>query len=143
MNNTISFKLLKKEDIKDMLVLISQMHPELTSNEIESLQTEMFTHSNYRCFGLFYDQQLIGISSCWISVRFYSGKQLEVVNVIIDNNLQSKGYGKLFFNYIEEWANQHECKSVELNTYVHNSRSHKFYFNSGYSIYGYHFVKPL
>ena len=33
--------------------------------------------------------------------------------------------------------------TVELNTYVTNDRSHKFYFNQGYSILGYHFQKEL
>ena len=137
------FKLLSAEDMNHIASLVHQMHPELTLDEIESLQQEMFSHSNYKCFGLFEDERLIGISSGWISVRFYSGRQLEVVNVTIDDQLQSKGYGQFFFDNIEYWAKQNDCKSVELNTYVHNSRSHKFYFNQGYSIYGYHFVKPL
>jgi hypothetical protein len=44
---------------------------------------------------------------------------------------------------MEDWARQHKCQSVELNTYVQNPRSHKFYFNQGHSIIGYHFQKKL
>ena len=87
--------------------------------------------------------QPTGISSAWTTVRLYSGKQLEVDNVVIDSSQQSKGLGKLFFEFIENWAKKNEYKTIELNTYVQNSKSHKFYYNLGYSILGFHFWKHI
>ena len=75
--------------------------------------------------------------------RLYSDKQLEIDNVIIDDSIQSNGYGQLFMNEIESWAILNNCKTIELNTYVQNDRSHKFYFNLGFSILGFHFHKQL
>ena len=103
----------------------------------------MFTFHNYKCFGFFEENKLIGVSSGWLSVRLYSDKQLEIDNLIVDPEIQSKGYGKLFLNEIELWAKKEGCKTIELNTYVQNTRSHKFYFNQGFHILGYHFQKEL
>ena len=103
----------------------------------------MFSFDHYHCFGIFKDNNLVGLSSGWVTVRFYCGKQLEVDNLMIEPELQSKGYGKILMEYLENWAKDNGCLTVELNTYVFNERSHKFYFNQGYKIIGYHFQKSL
>ncbi|VXB77050.1 GNAT family N-acetyltransferase (fragment) [Flavobacterium sp. 9AF] len=112
-------------------------------NLIKKRQQEMFQFSNYICFGLYLENKLIAITCGWIMVRIYSGKQLEIDNVILDKEHHSKGYGTILLNYIEEWAKQNEFETIELNTYVQNYRSHKFYFNQGYKILGYHFQKKI
>jgi len=103
----------------------------------------MFQLENYHCFGFYDGEKLVGLSSGWITVRLYSGKQLEVDNVIIHTDERSKGYGKVFLRLLEDWAITNDCQTIELNTYVGNSRSHKFYFNEGYTILGFHFQKHL
>ena len=138
-----SVKILNKEYISQILYLTKQLNPTIAISELESRQLQMFEFENYKCFGLFQNDQLIGVSSGWITVRLYSGKQLEIDNFIIDSTIQSKGYGKLFINEIESWAKAANCKTVELNTYVQNDRSHKFYFNQGFRILGFHFQKLL
>ena len=104
---------------------------------------EMFNYPTYHCFGLWQKGKLIAMSNGWITVRFYSGKQLEVDNVIVDPEIRSQGVGKYFFAEIQQWAVENGCKTIELNTYVQNSKSHKFYFNEGYAILGFHFQKVL
>ena len=103
----------------------------------------MFDIDNYRCFGLFEFDNLIGICSGWITVRHYSGKQMEIDNVIITQAHRSKGYGKQFIEFIEQWSRDKGCHTIELNTYVTNTRSHKFYYDLGFKILGFHFYKPL
>lgn len=135
--------LLTDKNIVEIAKLGKQLNSKLSIEKIESYLKEMFTFSNYNCFGLYQNEELIGISSGWVTVRLYCGKQLELDNVIIDNKLQSKGLGTHFFELIENWANEQNFDSIELNTYVQNSKSHKFYFNKGFSIIGYHFQKKL
>jgi GNAT superfamily N-acetyltransferase len=139
----LKFEILSEKYLSEIVNLGQKLNPEKTIQELKILQKEMFQLPAYKCFGLFLEGKLIGISSGWITVRLYSGKQLEVDNVIIDNDIQSKGYGKHFFKFIEEWGKENKCKSIELNTYVQNSRSHKFYYNLGFSILGFHFWKSI
>ncbi len=69
-------------------------------------------------------------------IRIYCGQQLELDNVVIARKLQSKGLGTIIFDKIEKWALKKGYQSKSLNTYVSNSRSHKFYFNQGCNILG-------
>ncbi len=133
MTNKIEFKILSKNEIEEIGFLGQQLNPKLTFEQTIVNLKQMFDFKTYTCFGIFQNDKLVGISSGWTTVRLYSGKQLEVDNVIIDKTLQSKGIGKHFFECIENWAKQNEYKTIELNTYVQNSKSHKFYFNLGYT----------
>ena len=143
MMNKIDLKILEKIDVEKIAVLGQQLNPDLSLQQTKDYFLQMFDFQNYICFGVFLNEELVGISSAWTTVRLYSGKQLEVDNVIIDKQQQSKGLGKLFFEYIENWAKEKEYKTIELNTYVQNSKSHKFYYNLGFDILGFHFLKRL
>jgi GNAT superfamily N-acetyltransferase len=143
MKSKIEFDILSSNEIVAIAKLGKQLNPKLSEEELQDYLIQMFAFDNYICFGVFQDGQLIGISSGWTTIRFYSGKQLEVDNVIIDETYQSKGVGKLFFEYIEDWAKKNSYKTIELNTYVQNSKSHKFYYNQGFSVLGFHFWKQL
>lgn len=143
MTDNIDFKILTREHLEDIALLSQQLNPKLTLEEIRHSLHQMFDFANYNCFGVFLNNKLVGLLGGWITVRLHSGKQLEVDNLIIDASLRSKGIGKLFFEFIEKWATQNQCKTVELNTYLQNSKSHKFYFNLGYSILGFHFGKDI
>lgn len=143
MNLAPQFKILNQNQIPEIAKLGVQLNPKFSEDQLQNYLQQMFLMPTYYCFGLYHEDKLIGISSGWITIRFYSGKQLEVDNVVIDKIYQSKGFGKFFFEHIEQWAMENECKTVELNTYVRNIRSHKFYYNHSYSILGFHFWKEL
>ena len=56
---------------------------------------------------------------------------------------RNKGLGKKLFDFVETHAKGKGCEAIELNTYVSNAPSHKFYFNIGFSIIGFHFMKKI
>jgi len=131
------FKALSIDHLQMILPLTHQLNPKRSLVELEQLQISMFNLPRYKCFGLFEGDHLIAVSSCWLTTRLYSGKQLELDNVIVDGKYQSKGIGNMLLNKIETWAKSIDCKTIELNTYVTNGRSHKFYYNQGFEISGY------
>ncbi len=128
---------------KTALYLLQHLNPSMSPNLIENHLSAMADMPNYTCFGLFLDNKMVGISSGWITVRIYCGKQLEIDNVVIDPNHQSKGLGAFFMNAIKQWSAQKNFTAIGLNTYVQNTPSHKFYFNHGFGIIGYHFEHTL
>ncbi len=139
----VTLQTLTAKDISQIIPFIQELNPELNPAVIQENQRDMFSISNYRCFGLFQGDNLIGISSGWITIRHYSGKQIEIDNVIIASTHQSNGYGAQFIELLEQWSREQECKTLELNTYLDNPRSHKFYFAQGFKILGFHFYKEL
>ena len=142
-NDDLEFRELTAADIDTIAPLANKLHPHMDRRIVRSHLAEMFQFPTYHCFGLFEQAKLIAMSNGWITIRIYSGKQLEVDNVIVDPDERSKGVGKYFFVKIDEWAKNNGCQTIELNTFVANSKSHKFYFNEGYKILGFHFQKTL
>jgi len=143
MNNLIIKTINPLKNLSTVKELLLQLNPNKGEKDIELMIRQMHAFKNYKCFGLYENAKILGISSGWTSIRIYCGKQLELDNVVIDKNLQSKGLGKIFFDKIEEWSMQEDYQSISLNTYVSNSRSHKFYFNQGFNILGFHFQKLI
>ena len=45
--------------------------------------------------------------------------------------------------WIENYVKGKGYEAIELNTYVQNYPSHKFYYNLGFEILGYHFLKKI
>lgn len=139
----LKLKTLSLGDLDLIIPLVQQLNPHLDIEIMKERQTTMFGITNYHSFGFYKDKELVGLCSGWITVRIYSGKQLEIDNVIIDSNCQSKGLGKQFIQLIEDWAAACDCNSVELNAYLNNTRGHKFYHNQGYEILGFHYRKKI
>lgn len=139
----VELKKLTVSDISKISNFGVLLNPSKTILEIENSLTEMFQFGNYHCFGLFQNGILVGISGGWITVRIYSGKQLEIDHFVIDDKIRSAGLGKQFVTLLEEWALKNNCKTVELNAYVQSERAHKFYFKMDYKILGFHFQKNI
>ena len=140
---SISFNIIPTEKLLDIIPLLQQLN---TSTPIEILKQrvlEMGNYQNYECVGAFDNEKLIGISGLWYSTRHYVGKSVEPDHVIIDDTYRGKNIGKLFFNWIYNYTKKKGCEAIELNSYTGNRKSHKFYCNEGYEIYGFHFVKVM
>ena len=140
--DTISFKIIEKNNITDILPLLSQLNKRTPAETLKERVLEM-AEQNYECAGMYHKDELIGICGLWFVTRHYAGKSAEPDHVYIKEAYQSKGLGKTFFQYIENYLKDNGIEAMELNTYTENRKSHKFYYNLGMEIYGYHFLKIL
>ena len=138
----ITIKILAKENIFDIIPLLKQLNEKTPSKLLKSRLLEM-TEQNYECAVMFDKDKLIGVCGIWYMTRHYIGKSMEIDHVIIDDNYQNKGLGKYFLKWIYNHAKSKGCEASELNAYTSNPKSHKFYYNEGYNIYGFHFLKVL
>ena len=137
------FKIIEKENINSVISLVQRLNDNKVSYAVlEQRFSEMITQ-NYECAVIYDNNDLIGVSGLWFSTRHYSGKSVEADHVYIDDAYRGKGLGKQFFEWIYNYALEKGCEAVELNTYVSNYASHKFYYNEGFNIFGYHFFKKL
>lgn len=139
----MNFIQLNHTDIPAIIPLVKHLGNDLSDGELKLFFKQMFLMDNYHCFGWEEDGVLLALSSVWISLRLYSGKQAEIDNFIVHPEAQGKGIGKKFLNALEKWALSENCLNLELNTYTQNRRSHKFYYREGYEIFGFHFIKKL
>jgi len=137
------FKILDKREIKSIIPLVKELSGHKVSDTLlEARFTEM-VEQNYECAVVFHEDKLIGVTGLWYCTRHYSGKSVELDHVIIDKRYRNSGLGKSFMEWIEGYIKAKGYEALELNTYVQNYPSHKFYYNLGFEILGYHFVKKL
>ncbi|PQJ19647.1 GNAT family N-acetyltransferase [Tenacibaculum sp. SG-28] len=139
----LNYKTINKEDIEIILPLLRVVNTTTPIDILRKRLHEMSAYSNYECVGVFDQETLIGISGLWYATRHYIGKSVEPDHVVIDEKYRGKNVGKLFFAWIYEYTKKKGCEAMELNTYTSNRKSHKFYYNEGFEIYGFHFLKIL
>ncbi|WGH75504.1 GNAT family N-acetyltransferase [Tenacibaculum tangerinum] len=139
----IRFNPISKEDILTILPLLKKINTTTPHDILETRVLEMVDYSNYECVGAYDGDSLIGICGLWYSTRHYIGKSVEPDHVIVDETYRGKNIGKEFFKWIYEYTLAKGCEAVELNTYTANRKSHKFYYNEGFEIYGFHFLKII
>jgi GNAT superfamily N-acetyltransferase len=142
MDGTVTFRLMEPDELEDILPLMEDTHPDIPLELLEDRLAAM-RDSHYGCVGGYCDEQLVAVCGFWITTRFYCGKQLEVDNVAVDGIHRSKGIGRDMMAWVCDYARSIGCLTCELNTYVNNTRSHKFYMNEGFDIIGYHMEKEL
>ncbi|MDT0551792.1 GNAT family N-acetyltransferase [Urechidicola vernalis] len=138
----IKIKIIEKDRILDIVPLIQQLNDQTPFELLKERILEMI-EQNYECAVMYDNEKLIGVCGIWYMTRHYIGKSMEVDHVIIDNTYRGQGLGRLFFDWIYKHAKSKGCEASELNTYTGNPKSHKFYYNEGYEIKGFHFLKVM
>lgn len=139
----LAFNKILKKDLQLVIPFIRELGEFKTDTAIlEDRLGEMFDQ-NYECFGVYFQEELIGVFGLWFMTRHYAGRSCEPDHIFIKPTFQNKGVGKEIFAFIFSYAEEKGCETAELNSYVHNFRSHKFYMNHGFVIKGYHFLKKL
>ena len=136
----LDYKFIAPENILSIMPLLTQVNKKTPVEVLEKRLKEMVSQ-NYKCLGIYDGEKLIGICGLWFMTRHYCGRSMEPDHVMIDPAYQNKGIGKQLFEWLFKYADDNGIEATELNTYVNNHGSHKFYFNLGYIIKGYHFVR--
>ena len=126
------FAIIPAEDILIALPFISKLNEGSVSEEILKQRLLEMQEQHYQCLGVYDAHTLIGVCGMWFQTRHYAGKSCEVDHVIISDDYRNQGIGKKMMAYIYDYAKKKKCNWVELNTFVHNFPSHKFYYNEGF-----------
>jgi GNAT superfamily N-acetyltransferase len=133
-------KLIPNEKIEIIIPLLKELNATTDEKILKNRVLEMVTQ-NYKCVGIYNNNNLIGISGLWFLTRHYCGKVIEPDHVIINDQFRNKGLGKKLFDWIYNYAQSIGYEASELNTYIANEKSHKFYEAEGYRKLGYHYLK--
>ncbi|MBU2939293.1 GNAT family N-acetyltransferase [Lacinutrix sp. C3R15] len=140
---SLSFKIIEKENLADVIPLVYKLNEEKISKTILMQRFKEMQVQNYQCAGVYDADLLVGVAGMWFFTRHYSGKSMELDHVYINEAYRNQGLGKKFMSWINDYALSKNVETIELNTYVQNFASHKFYFNEGFKILGYHFLKKF
>lgn len=129
-------------EMEERFSLVKQLNPKLEKDSYSEMLNAMLKNG-YRMIAAFKENECVGVSGFWIATKIYSGKYVELDNVITDENYRSKGIGKLLSDWIIEEAKKQRCKVAMLDAYVENYKGHRFYFREGFTVRGFHFIKKI
>jgi GNAT superfamily N-acetyltransferase len=135
-------ELVDKEEMLKYLPVLHELYPSLSLEKYSSELDEMIP-CRYGQVGVFDEGECIAICGFWIGNKLWIGKYLELDNIVVRASHRSQGVGKLMFDFLERKALEQQCKMLSLDSYTHNFKAHKFFYNEGYGPKGFHFVKLL
>lgn len=131
-----------KDEMMEQISVLHAIYPSLTVEEYDR-ELDQMLQNNYGQVAVFDDQICIGISGFWIGTKLWCGKYLELDNIVVLEKYRSKGVGKLLFDFLHKKALENDCTMLSLDSYTHNFKAHKFFYNQGFSPKGFHFINIL
>ncbi|HLT42263.1 MAG TPA: GNAT family N-acetyltransferase [Sphingobacteriaceae bacterium] len=142
-DNAISVRIIDAKEIFTILPLLQKLGNYLVPEATLKERLLEMTQQNYECLGVYRTNVLIGICGLWFQTRHYAGRSIEMDHLIIDDAYRSNGIGKIIVDFVTDYAKKKLCNWIELNSYVNNFSSHKFFYKQGFVAKGFHFIKEL
>lgn len=134
--------LTQKSEMLPHCALIQQLSPGVTAERYAHMLDDMLAHG-YRMVAVFEGAVCVGISGIWVATKLYSGRYLEMDNVVVADTQRSKGIGRLLTDFVTSLARSEGCETIMLDAYLENEKAHAFYERAGFVKRGYHFIKKI
>ncbi|MFT6077816.1 MAG: GNAT superfamily N-acetyltransferase [Myxococcota bacterium] len=132
-----------KEQIALVFPILVQHHKHIDQKDFLKSIDEILEENNYQMIGAYAQDELVGIAGYWVLTRFYSGKYIQVGNMVIDEKYRNLGIGNKLVNFIELEGKKQGCQHFILDSRMDNEKSHDFYLREGFEMMGYHFMKDI
>jgi GNAT superfamily N-acetyltransferase len=120
-------------DYDKMADLAGQLGYECTGKEVRARLDEMQDTNQYAVYvAVLPGGRIAG----WIGVYLFRTVELdssaEISGLVVDQQVRSRGIGKVLLDAAEEWARSHGCSAISVRANVMRDRAHRFYGNNGY-----------
>lgn len=118
------------EEIVACFSVISELRPHLSLEDFVSLVARMQKNHGYELAYLD-DTGIKAVAGIRIAEWLYTGKYLEIDDLITTASERSKGYGAKLFDWVADYAREQNCVQLRLVSGVHRADAHRFYLNKG------------
>ena len=119
--------------------VISQLRPHLGPSEFLAAVRRQEVQG-YRLLALEEDDQVRAAVGYRVTEMLRTGRVLVIDDFVTDSTARSRGYGRLLHDRLVEEARSAGCTTVELDSAVHRTDAHRFYFRRRMSVVAFHFV---
>lgn len=120
-------------DYDGMAQLAGQLGYSCTADEIKSRVTEMLDLNQH---AVYIAELPGGQVAGWIGLHVFRSVEQEgcagISGLIVDEQIRSRGIGKLLLEAAENWARKQCCNAISVHSNVTRERAHRFYRNNGY-----------
>lgn len=125
------------EDMSDVLRLITELA--VFENEPDAVHISLETlikhgtgpHPLFTCFVAEDNKHIVGMALVYFRFSTWEGKSLHLEDLIVSKEYRGKGYGKLLYNKVMQYATSQEVNRVEWVVLDWNTDAITFYERSG------------
>jgi len=86
---------------------------------------------------------ILAVAGYRIYTNLLMGRNLYVDDLATSKNARSRGIGESLLHWLGEKAVNEGCELMRLDSATTRGSAHRFYFNQGFSIGAFHFVRQL
>ncbi|MHC5674346.1 GNAT family N-acetyltransferase [Nostoc sp.] len=108
---------------------------------VEKVRYQM--KEGYQLAFLEVEEQAVAVAGFRISTCLASGKFLYIDDLVVDELKRSHSYGQQLFQWLIEYARNHGCEHLSLDSGVQRFAGHRFYLMQRMSITSHHFSIEL
>ena len=136
------FHLETDADFDQAFPVIVQLRPHLTPATFRERVRKQMTQG-YRLAALEADGKVRSLGGYRLLDYLWVGRAMYVDDLVSDEASRSHGYGDKLLSGLREIAIADGCVELHLDSGVHRTRAHQFYFRQGMHIGDFHFVQKL
>jgi GNAT superfamily N-acetyltransferase len=129
-------------DLMRCFPLMVQLRPHLTAQEFAERVARQQT-SGYSIAFVEAEGAIKAVAGFRVLEMLAYGPFLYVDDLVTDEAARSQGYGGALCNWLLARAKSEGCVELQLDSGVHRSRAHRFYFQKGMHISDFHFALKL
>ncbi|HSC66814.1 MAG TPA: GNAT family N-acetyltransferase [Cellvibrio sp.] len=118
------------DEITACFPVIAELRPQLSFEKYIDLVARMHKNHGYE-LAYVDDNGVKSVAGIRIAEWLYSGKYLEIDDLITADGERSKGYGAALFDWVVNYAREQECVQVRLVSGVQRVDAHRFYQSRG------------
>ena len=109
MGDAISFSMIPKDDLLQIVPFLQQLGGHSIDEQILRQRVLEMAEQPYECLGIYDTSTLIGVCGMWFQTRHYAGKSCEIDHVIVDSSYRSQGIGKRMMTFVYAYAKSKDC----------------------------------
>lgn len=130
------------EDINAGFPVMVQLRPHLIREEFVS-RVRRQEKDGFRLALLEDNGQVRAVTGFRLGESLAWGEYLYIDDLVTDEIDRSRGYGQRLFDWLLDFAREHGCKQVHLDSGVQRFGAHRFYLRNRMDITSHHFTLKL
>ncbi len=119
-----------QEEITACYAVMAELRPHLSQDDFLALVERMHKNHGYDLAYLD-DNGIKAVAGIRIAEWLYTGKYLEIDDLITTAAARSQGYGATLFDWVADYARENHCVQLRLVSGVQRIDAHRFYENKG------------
>jgi len=125
-------------EIERCYKVLTELRPHLKLEEFLAL-IRVMEKEGYQLAFITKNGEVVCVAGFRVCTNLFKGKNLYVDDLVTAETHRSCGHGETMISWLKEIAYKEKCNYFSLDSGVQRNKAHKFYFEQGLSIVGYHF----